>query len=400
MRQFVLAQLANLASVVGGSITFIALPWLALVITKSSAATALVIAATSVPVILLSPFMGSIIDRFGRRRSAIWFELGQGVSVALVPLFNELFGIAVLSLVVLSVIKQMFGPGSQTARKSLVPDVATKAGLSLDRANTIHESVFAAGFALGPAIASLLIYAVDVYAAFWAAGVAAFVSVLAMSLIRVTEKQEHDPNEEKGNAFVFAMQGLKTLGRIKVLGLVFAGFLMLSVVYIPTEMVVLPRYFNEIGDSRGLGLLISIMAGMSMVTTLAFEWLHKRVGYANILRIGILGVGVVMLPMSFLPAQWLMIAYGAFLGAVWGPIAPLLNTVIQKLVAANMRGRVFALEMMMWNVAPLTSFVIVGLSLDAFGVTPVYLTLAVLMLAGSLFIASRKRLRDLKAIDN
>lgn len=399
MRQFVLAQLANFASIVGGSITFIALPWLSLVITKSSTASALVIAFTAIPVILLSPFMGSIIDKFGRRRSAIWFELGQGILVAAVPLFNDAFGITIVSLVVLSVIKNIFGPGSQAARKSLVPDVAEKGGLSLDRANSIHESVFAAGFAVGPAIAAFLIASIDVYAAFWAAGVAALVSTIAMAMIRVTERQEHDPNEEKGNVFVFALQGIKTLGRIRVLGLVFAGFLMLSVVYIPTEMVLLPRYFNEIHDPRGLGILITTMAGMSMLTSLAFEWLHKRIGYANILRIAIGGVAVAMLPMSFLPPQWLMITLGAILGAVWGPISPLLNTVIQKLVAANLRGRVFALEMMMWNVAPLTSFIAVGLCLDAFGVRPVYLALALLMLGAAAILLTRPLLKDLKAIE-
>jgi MFS family permease len=399
LRQFVLAQLANFSSVIGGSITFIALPWLSFVITKSSTASAMVIAFTSIPVILLSPFMGSLIDKFGRRRVAIWFELGQGISVVLVPLFNNFWGIGLVSLIVLSVIKMVFGPGSQTARKALVPDVAEKAGLTLDRANSVHESVFAAGFAVGPAIASFLIASIDVYAAFWAAGVAAFVSVLAMAFIRVTERQEHDPNEEKGNVFVFAIQGIKTLGRIKVLGLVFAGFLMLSVVYIPTEMVVLPRYFNEIGDAPGLGLLITTMAGMSTLTSLTFEWLHKRVGYANILRIAIGGVAVAMIPMSLLPPQWAMILLGAVLGGVWGPIAPLLNTVIQKLVAANLRGRVFALEMMMWNVAPLTSFIVVGICLDSFGVRPVYLTLALVMAGASVVLLTARRLKDLNAID-
>jgi MFS family permease len=94
-----------------------------------------------------------------------------------------------------------------------------------------------------------------------------------------------------------------------------------------------------------------------------------------------------------------MILLGAVLGAVWGPISPLLNTVIQKLVAANMRGRVFALEMMMWNVAPLTSFIIVGLCLDTWGVQPVYLALALIMLVSAIWLAFAPRLRDLKAIE-
>ena len=400
MRQFVLAQIANFASIVGMSITFIALPWLALELTKSSTAAAIALAFTSIPVILLSPFLGSLIDKFGRRRVAIWFELACAVAVIAVPVFNDFFGITMVSLIIFSVIKMVFAPGSQTARKALVPDVAERAGLTLDRANSVHESVFAAGFAAGPAIATFLIATFDVYASFWAAGVAAGVSVLAMAMIRVSERQEHDPNDEQGNIFVFAIQGIKTLGRIKVLGLVFIGFLMLSMVYVPTEMVVLPRYFNEIDDPQGLGILITTMAGMSMVTALGFEWLQKRVGYANILRIAIGGVALAMLPMSFFPPQWAMIALGAVLGGVWGPVAPLLNTVIQKLVVANMRGRVFALEMMLWNVAPLTSFIVVGLCLDAWGVQPVYLGLALIMIVSAIWLAFAPRLRDLKAIEN
>jgi len=400
MRQFVLAQIGSFASIVAGSITFIALPWLAFDLSKSSTAAAIAIAITSVPVILLSPFMGSMIDKFGRRRVAIWFEVACALALIAIPLFNDAFGITMVSLVALSTVKMVFAPGGQTARKALVPDVAESAGMTLDRANSVHESVFAAGFAAGPAIASFLIASFDIYAAFWAAGIASAVSVLAMALIRVSERQEFDPLDEKGNVFVFAIQGIKTLGRIKVLGLVFIGFLMLSVVYIPIEMVVLPRHFSEINDPQGLGILITAMAGMSMVTALGFEWLHKRIGYANIFRIAFAGVALSMIPMSFLPPQWLMILLGAVLGAVWGPISPLLNTVIQKLVAANMRGRVFALEMMMWNVAPLTSFIIVGLCLDTWGVQPVYLALALIMLVSAIWLAFAPRLRDLKAIEN
>lgn len=399
MRNFVLSQIANFSASIAGSITFIALPWLAFEISNSSALSAMTLAFTSIPVIISSPFMGSLIDRFGRRRLAYLSEVASALSVVLVPLFHQFWEMSLVTLIILSTIKMFFAPTGQTARKSLVPDVADSAKLTLDRANSVHESVFAAGFAVGPALASLLIASIDVYAAFWAAGIAAGVSAVAAWFIRVTERQEHDPNEERGNAFVFAIQGLKTLWRIKVLGLVFLAFLLLSIVYIPTEMVVLPRYFNEIDDPQGLGILITTMAGMSMVTTLAFEFLQRVVGYANILRIAIIGVAVAMVPMSFLPPQWAMLACGAILGAVWGPVSPLLNTVIQKLVAANLRGRVFALEMMLWNMAPLTSFIFVGLALDSFGVQPVYMGIAGLMLAGAVFIATAKRLKDLRAIE-
>lgn len=64
--------------------------------------------------------------------------------------------------------------------------------------------------------------------------------------------------------------------------------------------------------------------------------------------------------------------------------------------AANVRGRVFAIEQVMWNTAPLTSFIVTGISIDAFGVQPVYVTLAVLVLGASVVLAFAPQLRSLR----
>ena len=399
MLQFFLAQIANVAGIIGGSATFIALPWLTLELTGSSAQSALVIAATAIPVLIVSPFQGALIDRFGRRRIAWLGEVACALTLILVPILHGIIGMTIPLLIFLSVLRAAVSPGAQTARKALVPDVAEVAKFSLDKANSIHESVFAGGFAVGPAVASVLIANINVYAVFWFAGAASVVSAIAALLIRVTERQEHDPEEDRGNAFVYAMQGIRTLFRLKTLGLVFAGFTLLAMVYVPTEMVVLPRYYRSINDPGTLGVLITTMAGCTMATTLLFAWLHKRVGYANLVRIAMIGVAAAMIPMSFLPTTWLMLAFGVIIGSVWGPITPLLNTVVQKLVVANLRGRVFALEMMMWNLSPVTSFIVVGISLDVFGVHPVYLTLALLMTAGAVLLSLAPRLRELSRLD-
>jgi len=57
------------------------------------------------------------------------------------------------------------------------------------------------------------------------------------------------------------------------------------------------------------------------------------------------------------------------------------------MVPANVRGRVFAVEIVMWNTAPLTSFILVGLALDGLGVQPVYMALAILVFLASVAIA-------------
>jgi MFS family permease len=102
-----------------------------------------------------------------------------------------------------------------------------------------------------------------------------------------------------------------------------------------------------------------------------------------------------MIPMSTLPPQWAMITFFFTLGLAWGPLLPLLNTVIQERIPADKRGRVFALEMTMWNAGPLLSMVAVGNAVDAFGVGAVYTVLAWGVLIAGLFVSFNKYIRQL-----
>jgi len=154
---FVLTQLASLTSITSGSMVFIAIPWIALEISGSAASAGLVVALTAIPGLIVIPVIGSVIDKFGRRRVAIWGEWITATLTLLLPLVANLWGLSLIGLIILATLKNVVSPSGSTARKSLVPDVAKPAGMTLDRANSIHEAVFATGFALGPALATFCI---------------------------------------------------------------------------------------------------------------------------------------------------------------------------------------------------------------------------------------------------
>ena len=139
------------------------------------------------------------------------------------------------------------------------------------------------------------------------------------------------------------------------------------------------------------------MALATSVGSLLFERFTHYLSYANILRFTGFGVALPMIPMAFLPPTPVMIICGLILGFAWGPMPPLLNTVIQRKVPANVRGRVFSLEMTIWTAGPMLSMPIVGFAVDGFGVQPVYLTLAVLVLTAGIFISTRRQIHSLDA---
>ncbi len=392
---FLLLQLSSIASVISGSMVFIAIPWIALEITGNSASAGLVVSLTAIPGLLLSPILGSVIDKLGRKNVASWSELLTVMTSLLIPIVAGLWELTLPALIVIGLLRALVGPGGSTARKSLVPDVAAAGKLTLDRANSIHEAIFALGFAIGPALATFCIASIGSANTFLVVAGFGAISAFFAFLIRVTEQHEENDESEKEPFYIYAVQGFKILFTTPSVLVLMSAIMTLALIYLPTEMLILPTAYSEMGDPEGLGTVVSAMAFASVFGALFFEQIHKRISYANILRIGILGVPLSMIPMSQLPPQWAMIFFGLILGLVWGPLLPLLNTVIQTKIPANKRGRVFSLEMTVWSAGPMISMVAVGAAVDAIGVKPIYLALSLGVLVAGILVATNKYIKEL-----
>ena len=396
---FVLLEAANFSGFFSFSMTFLLMPWLALSVTGSSASAGWLVTITSIPGLILSPIIGSFIDKFGRRRYAYLSQLVTALVSLSVPLIATFTPINLFVLIVIGVLRSIVGFGAASSRKSLVPDVADRSGLTLERTNSIHESIAAAGFATGPAVAAVCLSFMSGAQVFWVVGVLEIIAGLAAWFIRVQEKHEPVDPSAAHSFIYYATQGFRTLFKTPSVLIALFAFITLAVVYIPIEMVVLPRYFNGMNDPAGLGLLLTAMAGATSLSSLFFEAFAKWFSFSSLFRIALLGVAIPVLVMSFLPPYWAMLALGLILGFAWGPLAPLLNTVIQRKVPANERGRVFSLEGTIWSGGPMISMVVVGLAIDAFPLQAVYLTMAVLTLLAAVLVSFNKRTPELNTAE-
>jgi MFS family permease len=393
---YLLVELSNITSVISGSMVFIALPWLALEITGSAASAGALVALTSIPGIFFGPILGTLIDRIGRRISGFISEVLTALTILLIPIVHNSIEISFALLVLLALGRAIVSPASSTARKSIIPDVAGPSGLSLERANSIHEAVFATGFAIGPAVAALFIGLIGPFDVFYVVALFSTLSATALFFVR-TKESRGDGVSETGSLLQDTILGAKTILKTPAVLLGLSFVMTLAMIYLPTEMVVLPAHFNALDYAEGLGLLISTMASASVVGALLFEKLQKRFKYSTILKFGFIGLGSSVLLMSFLPPFWVMLILGAVLGFSWGPLMPMLNTVIQRVIPENMRGRVFGIEMTIWGAGPTLTAVVVGIAVDGVGVQPVYFVLAVIVLALSVFVSFNKSNKQLDA---
>jgi MFS family permease len=396
MAPYILVELSNITGVIAGSMVFIALPWLALEITGSAASAGALVALTSIPGIFFGPILGTLIDRIGRRISGIISEVLSAITILLIPVVHHSIEVSFALLVLLALGRAMVNPAAGTARKSIIPDVAGGAKLSLERANSIHEAVFATGFAIGPAVGALFIGLIGPFDVFFVVAFFSTLSATALFFVRTPEARG-DGVSETGSLLKDTILGAKTILKTPAVLLGLSFVMTLAMIYLPTEMVVLPAHFNALNYAEGLGLLISTMAGASVIGALLFEKLQKRFKYSTILKFGFIGLGTSVLLMSLLPPFWVLLILGAVLGFSWGPLMPMLNTVIQRVIPENMRGRVFGIEMTIWGAGPTLTAVVVGLAVDGVGVQPVYFVLAAIVLALSVFVSFNKSNKQLDA---
>src|SRR5947209_20393877 len=125
-----------LMATTGTGISIVAFPWLALQHHDSARDASIVAVAMTLPLVLSTLVAGTAVDLAGRRRVSLISDALSGTAVAAVPVIAGSAGGAALNVAVLSLLaffSAAFDPAGTTARQSMLPEAAARAGWSLDR---------------------------------------------------------------------------------------------------------------------------------------------------------------------------------------------------------------------------------------------------------------------------
>jgi MFS family permease len=396
----VLLQVANFTSGVGNAIVMIALPWLVLVRTDSPASAGLVAALSALPGLVMAPLAGWLVDHVGRRVVSVGSDILSALSVAAIPVVAMLTDLTFTWILVLAVIGATFDPAGYTARRSLLPDVSTASGMPIERLNGIHEGVFAVGWTLGPLLGTALIATVGPEAVFWAPFALFLVAAVCIGALRVSDAGQEARAERiaagtEVSGWAGIVRGFSVLWRDRLLRTVTIAVLVLAAIYLPTEAVVLPTHFEELGQPGSLGVVIAALAGGSAVGAFSYGWLSNRLSRMAITRVVLIGTAASIIPMALLPALPLMVVAAFFLGLCWGPFNPLMSTLVQRRVPADEQGRVYGVQLSIFYAAPPLAMLAVGFAVQEFGVSATYLGLAGVLALTSLLVLLAPGLKEI-----
>lgn len=375
----------------------ITIPWMILERTDSPAFAGLVAAISALPGILVSPIGGWIVDHIGRRTVSVGADLLSSLSVAAFPIVAATFGLSNPSILLIAVLGAAFDPAGYTARKTLLTDVAKASDADLDHLNGIHDGIMGVAWILGPAVGAGLIASVGAVNSFWVSAALFIIAALAISFLRVGDaaKESRETAEASGAETDSSMRvGIKTLWDDKVLRTLSVALLIIAAVYLPTEAVVLPTYFEDVDNPSGLGFVISALAAGSAVGSFGYGWISARMKRKTLIRLILLGSAVSIIPMAFLPPLSVLMLAGFLLGLSWGPYSPLISTLVQQRVPAHLQGRVFGVQTAVFYAAPPLGMVLAGLSVESYGIKATYIVLAGVLSVTSILVLLTKALRS------
>jgi len=337
---FVALESATLIAGVGNGVAVIALPWLTLQLTNDPAAAGIVVAAGAVPTLFASLASGVIIDRLGRQRTSVGSDLFSATSAAMIPLFSLLGILTYPLLLIASALGAVFDPVGVTARESLLPDVAARARLPLERVNGVHEASWGLAYLIGPGIAGLLIGAIGAEYSFWAM----FAGFAVSAVLVGTAKMPHPPirTGEPKHWIDDALEGLRFVLRDPAIRATTVLSTISFTLAYSVIAVVLPVIFERQDRPEALGLLFVTYSAGGVVGALGYSALASRVPRRAGFVIGLLATvpvaGVFAFPTSY-PVQVVVMALAGFLAGAVGPIS---NVVLQERTAEEMRGRVLS----------------------------------------------------------
>ena len=375
----------------------ITIPWLILERTDSPAFAGLVAAISALPGILVSPIGGWMVDHIGRRAVSIGADLLSSLSVAAFPIVAATFGLSNPSILLIAVLGATFDPAGYTARKTLLTDVAKASDADLDHLNGLHDGIMGVAWILGPAVGAGLIASVGAVNSFWVSASLFIVAALAISFLRVGDaaKESREVAKTSGEETNSSIRiGVKTLWDDKVLRTLSVALLIIAAVYLPTEAVVLPTYFEDVDNPRGLGFVISALAAGSAVGSFGYGWISARMKRKTLIRLILLGSALSIIPMAFLPPLSVLMLSGFLLGLSWGPYNPLISTLVQQRGPAHLHGRVFGVQTAVFYAAPPLGMVLAGLSVESYGIKATYAVLAGVLSITSILVLLTKALRS------
>jgi MFS transporter, DHA3 family, macrolide efflux protein len=350
--------LGQMVSIIGSGLTSFALDIWVYQHTKSVTLFAFASLCTMLPPLLLSPIAGVLVDRWNRRRCMIISDCGAGVSIMAIALLVFSGRLEVWHVYVATAIASTFGTFQSPAYHASIAMLVPKD--NLPRANGMIQVGDSLAMLLPPILGGFLLVTVGLPGVIAIDFTTFIFSIFILLIIRIPEPQITEPDSTKKTSLIAEMiygwTYIKDRPGLMGLMILFAinNFVLAIVSQLITPLVL------SFASAQVLGFVYAI-DGIGML----FATLLISIGRAPSRQVSaILGFQLlsgICLFVTGLQPSFPPIALATFLFGFGSTIINISSQYIwQTKVAANVQGRVFAVERMISSSLQPLAYILVG----------------------------------------
>jgi MFS family permease len=365
-------------SVIGGEITALALPTLAIFRFHTSAlVVGLLIGAQRIAFPILSLFAGVLVDRVRRRPLMILADVVRGIALASIPLA---FALNVLTLAQLFAVGLIMGIGNvlfDIAYLAYLPSLVGQADI-VEGNNKLTTS-FSIALLAGPGLGGVLVQLIGAAQAIGANAISYVVSVLTLAWIRQPEPRPRELSARPG-VFAEIAEGIRLVVHHPLLRSLLAMMTVDSFAFQLALPVFLIFFYRRLHLTPAqAGLIFASLGFGSIVGSVMAARVVAMLGLGRAIALGIAGSALALagVPLAlFLPAvPWLI--FVSFVDACAITVMDIQQVSLrQGVTPSHLQGRMNAtFRTLFWGVWPLANF-LGGLTADWIGPVSVFLIAA------------------------
>jgi MFS family permease len=357
-REFRLLFLASVGSGIGTRLAVLALIVDVWDRTHSAKWVAALLVTDFVPMIVIALLLGSLVDRFSRRKLMIASDLLRAAVFCLLPFADSPLAIVALAGLA-GFATGFFRPASYAGLPNLVPDD------ELANANGTLQAADNLTWALGPLLGGVLLSFTSPDGAYWLNAATFVVSALLVS--RIGERLLQSEKAESHGHLRDLREGFGLIRSPAMLAVIIGwGLAALAVGATDVAEVELAKSAFDAGNF-GLGVLMGASGLGLILGSLGADWATTRFGtavaYGASITLMAVGIGAAAVSPTVWLASVLVIAVG-----IGNGIAVVVNSLlVQRGTPDSLRGRAFTLAMSANYSAVLGGMVAGGFLADAFG---------------------------------
>jgi predicted MFS family arabinose efflux permease len=367
---------AEVVSVLGTRMTYLALPWFVLVTTGSAGKMSLVLAAEIAPMAILGIPSGTLVQKIGSRSTMLLADFARAPILASIPLLHSQGMLGFPLLLGLVALLGCFMPPYFASQRTILPELVGENERLMSQGNSLIEGGAAFAAMMGPALAGLLIPFIGASNVLYV-DAATYLVAFVLVLVFVPRRKPLIGAVQSG-----VLAGVRVLAADRFLGPVAAVVVVTG--FLGAGMSAgLPVYaFAEFdGSSRIAGLFYAALGAGALVGSLVAVAAVRKVAPLRLAAFGILAFSLPLWVLPFLP-PWPVVFVALFVATLFTPLVngPII-AVLTKRTPDDLRAKVITAVISVNTVAAPLGFLVAGQVLEHWGVVPLF-TAVVLGMTG------------------